>query len=138
VYLVHRRDELRAAKMLQEKFFALPNVTFVKDSVLKSIDGEDCVETVTVSNVKDGSESKINVNGVFIAVGIKPESSLVSGIASMDERGYIIADESCVTDAPGFFAAGDVRTKALRQVVTAVADGANAVTSADAYLLNIK
>ena len=138
VYLVHRRDELRAAKMLQDRFLSLPNVTFVKDSVLKSIDGEDAVEKISITNVKDGAESEIKVNGVFIAVGIKPESSLVSGIASMDERGYIIAGESCETDAPGFFAAGDVRTKALRQVVTAVADGANAVTSADAYLLKVK
>ena len=138
VYLVHRRDELRAAKILQEKFLSLPNVTFVKDSVLKSIDGEDAVEKITVSNVKDGAESEISVSGVFIAVGIKPISELVSGIVSMDEKGYIIAGESCETDAPGFFAAGDVRTKSLRQVVTAVADGANAITSVNDYLNKTK
>jgi thioredoxin reductase (NADPH) len=96
------------------------------------------VESVTVTNVKDGSERTIPVQGAFIAVGISPRSEFAKNHIEMDEKGYIIADETGKTNIPGVFAAGDVRGKQLRQVVTAVADGANAVTSVEKYLLTLK
>ena len=143
VYVVHRRDELRAVKTLQTALFALPNVEMVWDSNLKSIDegtGEDGngtgkVARVVVVNKNDGSERVIETDGVFIAVGITPRSGFVGAGIETNAGGYIIADETCETSIPGVFAAGDVRAKQLRQVVTAVADGANAVTSAQRYLL---
>ena len=137
VYVVHRRDELRAAKVLQERLLSLPNVEMVWNSNLKSITGGLKVENATVVNKFDKSERTIPVSGVFIAVGIQPRSEFARNHVAMDEKGYIIADETGATNVPGVFAAGDVRTKQLRQVVTAVADGANAVTSAEKYLLTV-
>ena len=137
VYVVHRRDELRAAKVLQESLLALPNVEMVWNSNLKSITGGMKVENATVVNKFDQRERTIPVAGVFIAVGITPRSEFARNHVSMDEKGYIIADETGATSVPGVFAAGDVRTKQLRQVVTAVADGANAVTSVEKYLLTL-
>ncbi len=137
VYVVHRRDELRAAKILQENLLSLPNVEMVWNSNLKSVNGGMKVESATVVNKFDQSERTIPVSGVFIAVGITPRSEFARNHVSMDEKGYIIADETGATSVPGVFAAGDVRTKQLRQVVTAVADGANAVTSVEKYLLTL-
>ena len=137
VYVVHRRDELRAAKILQESLLSLPNVEMVWNSNLRSVNGGMKVESATVVNKLDQSERTIPVSGVFIAVGITPRSEFARNHVSMDEKGYIIADETGATSVPGVFAAGDVRTKQLRQVVTAVADGATAVTSAEKYLLTI-
>ena len=137
VYVVHRRDELRAAKVLQENLLSLPNVEMVWNSVVRTINGTQKVESVTVTNVKDGSERTIPVQGAFIAVGISPRSEFAKNHIEMDEKGYIIADETGKTNIPGVFAAGDVRGKQLRQVVTAVADGANAVTSVEKYLLTL-
>lgn len=137
VYVVHRRDELRAAKVLQESLLSLPNVEMVWNSNLKSITGGMKVENATVVNKFDQSERTIPVSGVFIAVGITPRSEFARNHVSMDEKGYIVADETGATSVPGVFAAGDVRTKQLRQVVTAVADGANAVTSVEKYLLTL-
>lgn len=134
VYVVHRRDELRAAKSLQAQLFAMENVEMVWDSVTKAIVGEDRVAGLTVTNVKTGEERTLEVSGIFIAVGITPDSSLVKSLASCDGAGYVIAGEEGVTSAPGLFVAGDVRTKMLRQVVTAVSDGANCVTSVERYL----
>jgi thioredoxin reductase (NADPH) len=136
VYVVHRRDELRAAKVLQESLLALPNVEMVWNSNLKSITGGMKVENATVVNKFDQSERTIPVAGVFIAVGITPRSEFARNHVSMDEKGYIIADETGTTSVPGVFAAGDVRTKQLRQVVTAVADGANAATAVSDFIKN--
>ena len=142
VYVVHRRDELRAVKTLQTALFALPNVEMVWDSNLKSINEGTAengtagrVATVTVVNKNDGSERVIEADGVFIAVGITPRSGFVGTGIETNAGGYIVAGETCETSIPGVFAAGDVRAKQLRQVVTAVADGANAVTSVQRYLL---
>lgn len=138
VYVVHRRDELRAAKILQEKLLSLPNVEMVWNSNLVKISGNMKVNNAQVRNKIDQTTRDIPVDGVFIAVGITPRSGFVGEPGkplAMDEKGYIIADETGRTNIPGVFAAGDVRTKQLRQVVTAVADGANAVTSVEKYLL---
>lgn len=142
VYVVHRRDELRAVKTLQTALFALPNVEMVWDSNLKSINGgteaagtAGKVVSVTAVNKNDGSERVIDADGVFIAVGITPRSGFVGTGIKTNAGGYIVAGEDCETSIPGVFAAGDVRAKQLRQVVTAVADGANAVTSVQRYLV---
>lgn len=133
VYLIHRRDELRGARILQEKVFAQENITVVWDSVVEEIVGNQQVEGLALKNVKTGEKTRLDVNGVFIAVGITPNSDAFTGFVEM-EHGYIRADETGKTSVPGVYAAGDVRTKQLRQIVTAVADGANAVTSAERYL----
>lgn len=135
VYLIHRRDELRAAKVLQDSLFALPNVECIWDSEVTTINGEDQVESVSVRNKKTGDEQNVAVDGVFIAVGIHPNTDEYRDLVACDAGGYIIAGEDGVTNIPGIMAAGDGRTKQLRQIVTAVADGANAVTSVQSYLL---
>lgn len=138
VYLVHRRDTLRAAKMLQDKLMSLDNVEIVWNTVVDSINGEDQVEGIDVTNKVTGEKSSLKVDGVFVAVGILPENHLVKGLASLDEKGYVMSGDQCITATPGLFVAGDLRTKKLRQIVTAVADGANVITSVEAYLLKKK
>ena len=135
VYLVHRRDELRAEKILQERLFACKNVEIIWDSIPLSIEGTDKVEALKIQNKKTQEESAIETDGVFIAVGIVPGTEKFKDLVKLDEAGYIVAGEDGITSEPGIFAAGDIRTKNLRQVVTAVADGANAVASVQRYLM---
>ena len=134
VYIVHRRDKLRGAKRLQERVQALENIEFVWNSETVAIEGDAQVEALRLRQTKTGEEKRLDVDGVFIAVGIAPESELYAGQLELDEQGYIRADESGQTSVPGVFAAGDVRTKALRQILTAASDGANCVASAERYL----
>lgn len=134
VYLVHRRDEFRGAKVLQERVFETENIEVVWDSVVKEIQGEDMVEKISIYNKKKEEKSELEVQGVFIAVGIQPNTEIYRNLVKMDEGGYIIAGEDGVTQTKGVFAAGDLRTKQLRQVITAASDGANAVTSVEKYL----
>lgn len=134
VYLVHRRDSLRAAKSLQKKLFSCENVEVVWDSTLQKISGSDLVESITVRQIRENREREIAVDGVFIAVGMRPNTEAYRQTVACDEGGYLIAGEDCVTNVPGIFAAGDIRTKKLRQIVTAVSDGACAVASAEKYL----
>ncbi len=134
VYVVHRRDQLRAEKVVQEKAFANPKIEFVWSHVPVEVVGENGVEGLRVRSVKDDSERLLAVAGVFIYVGMRANSELVAGLVETDERGYIKAGEDTVTSCPGLFAAGDVRTKPLRQVATAVADGATAAAQAEKYL----
>ena len=137
VYLVHRRDELRGAKALQEKVFATENIQFIPDTVVTSINGsEGLVSSINIKNVKSGKEENIVVNGIFVAVGMKPTSAYINESVKLDQSGYVIASEDGITSKNGIFVAGDVRTKALRQVITAVSDGANAVASVEKYLRN--
>lgn len=135
VYLIHRRDSLRGAEILQRELKSLPNVEILWDTVAESIEGEEMVEALRLKNVKTGEQSSVAVDGVFVAVGILPESNLIREMAECDEKGYVLAGEDCASSVPGLFAAGDVRTKKLRQIITAAADGANAVTSVQEYLL---
>lgn len=136
VYLIHRRDELRAASVLQKEVMSLPNVEILWDTVAEKIEGEDQVEGLQIRNVKTGESQTLPVDGVFVAVGIIPTSEVFKGVAECDEKGYLIAGEDGVTSTPGIYAAGDVRTKKLRQIVTAVADGANAITAIQEYLIS--
>ena len=134
VYVIHRRDQMRADQILQEKLFACENVEMIWDTVPVSIEGEEMVSGIKLQNKKTGEERELPLDGIFIAVGIVPNTELFRNLVKLDESGYIVAGEDCVTSTPGIFAAGDIRTKQLRQVITAAADGANAVTSAERIL----
>ena len=136
VYLVHRREELRAERILQESLFACENVEIRWNSVVVEIQGTECVTGLKIRDVQDATESVIATDGVFIAVGILPNTDKFRNLVKLDEAGYIVAGEEGITETPGIFAAGDIRTKMLRQVVTAVADGANAVASGQNYLIH--
>lgn len=138
VYLIHRRDELRGAHVLQEQLKALPTAEILYSHVVREIQGEDSVTGVLLEDLKSGSMRTLPVDGVFVAVGIHPETELVQGLVECDEAGYVLAGEDGVTSVPGIYVAGDVRKKPLRQVVTAVADGANAVTAAAARISELK
>ena len=132
VYVIHRRDKLRAAKSLQKKLEELPNVEILWNTKVKKIEGEEAVEELLLQTGEE--ESRVKVQGVFIAVGIRPDTELVRELVDCDENGYILAGEDCVTTRAGIFAAGDVRKKSFRQIITAAADGANAVAPAGEYL----
>lgn len=134
VYLVHRRDRLRAAESLQKRLLSLENVEVLWSSEVKEIVGGEMVEGISVYDNKNKQQLQLEVEGVFIAVGIVPDTDIFRGLVDMDEKGYVIADETCVTSRKGIFAAGDIRKKAMRQIITAVADGANAVHSAHEFL----
>lgn len=134
VYIIHRRDQFRASKSSTAKLTALENVTILWDSVVDQINGDDKAEAIVVRNVKTDEKHTYEVDGVFIAVGYLPNSDTYKNVVATDESGYIIAGEDCETNIPGIYAAGDVRTKDLRQIITAAADGANAITAVEKYL----
>lgn len=138
VYLIHRRDELRGAQVLQRQLEKLDNVEILYSHRVQEIRGEDKVETLLIRDVKTGRESELDVDGIFIAVGIHPATELVKDLVTCNEGGYVLAGENCATDCPGLYAAGDIRFKPIRQIVTAVADGANAAVAAAEYLRNIR
>lgn len=138
VYLIHRRDTLRAVKSLQEQLFAKDNVELIWDSEVTEICGGNTVEKIMLYNKKEQQTRELEVNGIFIAVGIVPNTELFQGIVEMDERGYIKAGEDCVTSCKGIYAAGDIRLKPMRQIITAVADGANAVNAIQGELDKIE
>ena len=133
VYLIHRRQELRGTKVLQEQVANEPKITFLPDTVVKEICGEQMVDHLVIANTGTGEEKELPVSGIFIAVGMNPQTDAVASVLDLD-HGYVRAGEDGVTEQPGLFVAGDVRTKKLRQIVTAVADGANSVTSIVEYL----
>jgi len=138
VYLIHRRDKLRAAAILQKRALANEKIEMIWDSVLTDISGLTNVENITVKNVKTGDKTQFSVDGCFIWVGTIPNAQFLGDSVKLDEYGFIIADLNMETSVPGVFAAGDVRNTPLRQVVTAVGDGAIAVISAENYIENIK
>ena len=134
VYVIHRRDQLRATKVIQKKAFANDRIEFVWNSRIHNITGTDFVDGVVVRKVSGDEETLLPVDGVFVYVGYGPVSAVVKDLVQIDEKGFIITDEDMATSCPGIFAAGDVRQKNLRQVVTAVADGAIAAVAAQKYL----
>lgn len=133
IYLIHRRDKLRGDKYLIDLLNKKDNVSFIYDSVVKEICGDDKISSVLLLNKTNNKEVSINVSGVFVAVGYEPSSSVFNNIINLDERGYIKSDD-CTTNVSGIFVAGDVRSKKLRQLVTASSDGAIAATLAVSYL----
>jgi len=134
VYIIHRRDQLRATKALQEKAFSQPKIELVWNTVVDEIVGDDRLRSLRLRNVKTGHPSNLEIDGVFVAVGLKPNSQLFSQLVTLDESGFIVTDELMRTSAPGIFAAGDVRQNSSRQVITAAGDGATAAGSALKYL----
>ncbi len=138
VYLIHRRDELRASKILQERAFANDKIEIVWDSVLASVNGSKEVESVTVKNVKTDETKDLDVEGCFIFTGIKPNNEFVKDALATDEWGFIITDSKMETNVPGVFAVGDARNTPLRQIATATGDAAIATVSAEHYLDNFK
>lgn len=134
VYVIHRRDEFRGAKILADKVKSLENIEIIWNATVEKINGEDRLKSIVLKDKTSTSLKELTLDGLFIAVGTVPNSSIAQGIAQLDSGGYIIADESCKTSTDGIFAAGDVRTKQVRQVITAAADGACAVAAAEKYL----
>lgn len=134
IHLIHRRDAFRGAKVLQEQIFASEKVEIHWNTVVQEIQGAEAVERVRLKNVKTGEESTLEVTGVFIFVGITPNSGWLKNRVAMDEWGFIFTDAQMATDIPGVFAVGDVRHKILRQIATAVGDGAIAAFAAENYL----
>ena len=134
VYLIHRRDSLRAAKSLQNKLADCDNVEILWSRTLSAVSGSGLVDKITLRQVEDGTEEELPVEGVFIAVGMQPNTQAFRDNVPCDEKGYVLAGEDCATKVPGIFAAGDLRTKQVRQIITAVADGACAVASVERYL----
>lgn len=134
VYLIHRRNELRGTKVLQNQVFANEKITFLGESEVTEITGDKQVSGISVHNKVTDETKELSVAGVFIAVGMEPQSDLYAPLLSL-EHGYVPAGEDCATEKDGLYVAGDVRTKRLRQIVTAVADGANAVRSIQEYLM---
>lgn len=133
VTVIHRRDELRAAKILQEKMLSCANISVMYDTIPLTVIGTDKIEKLKVSNVKTGQEQEIQIDGIFVFIGLLPNTPPFS-ILNLDEYGYIITDENMKTSIPGIFACGDIRQKQLRQVVTAASDGAQAAISAQYYI----
>ncbi len=140
VTIIHRRDQLRAAKSIQEKAFANEKIDFLWDSVVDEIKGDGLVESMVIKNTKTGELTEITADeedgtfGIFVFIGFQPNTELFKGKVKMNERDYIVTNDDMETDIPGVFAAGDLRQKSLRQVVTAVADGAIAAVQAGKYI----
>jgi thioredoxin reductase (NADPH) len=135
VYLIHRRDALRASKILQNRMFQNPKIEVLWNTVVDEILGEQEVEGLLLRNVKDGTKRDLKVDGLFVAIGIQPNSELIRGKITTNEIGFVIADENMATNIPGVFVAGDLRQKPLWQIITAAADGAVASISAQRYIM---
>lgn len=138
IYLVHRRDKLRATKLLQERAWEEEKIEIIWDSIPKTIVGEAGVEGIDLKNVKTGEESHLPVQGVFVFIGYRPNNELVKGVLECDERGFVVTSNNMETSETGIFAAGDITSKLLRQISTAVGDGATAAFAAERYLESLK
>jgi thioredoxin reductase (NADPH) len=134
ITIIHRRDALRAEKIYQEKAFAEPRIDFLWDTVVEEIRGDQTVENVVVKNVKTEAVREIATDGVFMFVGVIPKTSFLQGVVELDQWGYIVADDACRASIEGVFAAGDARKSFLKQIATAVGDGATAAFAAEKYL----
>jgi thioredoxin reductase (NADPH) len=134
VILIHRRDQLRAARILEERARAEPKIEFLWNSVVEKIEGEDVVKRLSLRQVKTGEKSTLDVGGIFVAIGFKPNTDYLKGVLPLDDAGYIITDEKMETKIPGVFAAGDVRLNSAQQAITAAGDGATAAIFAQKFL----
>jgi thioredoxin reductase (NADPH) len=138
VTLIHRRAELRATKIEQERAFAEPKMKFAWNSVVVAVEGSEVVDGVRLRNVQTSEESTLKVKGVFVAVGFTPNTAYLKGILPLDAAGQIAVNERMETSIPGVYAAGDIRSGSLRQVITACGDGATAAICADKYLEELR
>jgi thioredoxin reductase (NADPH) len=136
VYLIHRRDTLKASRVYHQPLEMTANLEFVWNSTVTELLHGDRLTGVLVTDVNSGQQRQIELDGLFISIGRQPETALFRGQLELDEGGYLVAGETTATSLPGVFAAGDVRTKAVRQIVTATADGAVAAHMAEAYILH--
>jgi thioredoxin reductase (NADPH) len=137
VYVIHRRDQLRAGKVFQQRAFAQPKLEFIWSTVVEEVLGDKVLEELKLRNVKTGQQSTLEVAGVFVAVGLMPNSQQFFNILELDDTSYIVTDEMMATSASGIFAAGDIRRNSPRQVATAVGDGATAAMSAFKYVQEV-
>jgi len=138
VHIIHRRDELRAIRLLQERAFASEKIGFIWDTIRVRITGSTAVEGIDLKNVKTGEEFHLPVDGVFTFIGYTPNSELVKDQLDLDEHGFVLTDNNMETSVPGVFAAGDIRSKLLRQVSTAVGEGATAAFAAEKFLEGLR
>ncbi len=134
VTIIHRRDKLRASPILQERAFAEPTIQFAWDSVVAEIEGKDFVDALRLSNLREGGDSSLAVNGVFVAIGFRPDTDYLKSIVELDPTGHVVTNERMETGLPGILAAGDIRHNSARQAVTAAGDGATAAIFAEKYL----
>jgi thioredoxin reductase (NADPH) len=132
--IIHRRDALRATKIYQERAFANPKINFLWNSVVQEVKGDKVVQSVLARNVKTGEVTEVKTDGVFMFVGLEPRTQFLRGFIELDQGGYVLTNENCEASVKGVFAAGDCRKKLLRQVATAVGDGATAAFAAEKYL----
>ncbi|MBW1853390.1 MAG: thioredoxin-disulfide reductase [Deltaproteobacteria bacterium] len=138
VHIIHRRDQLRAIKILQERILTTENAHLIWNTVVDKIEGDKSVESLLLRNVKDNKNSSLKVDGIFIYVGLKPNTGWLKNVLPLHEQGFIETNDRMETTLPGVFAAGDVRHKLLRQIATAVGDGSTAAFAAEKYLESIK
>ncbi len=132
--IIHRRDALRGTKIYQERALASPKIKFLWNSIVQEIKGDSTVRSINVKNVKTGEIKEVETEGVFLFVGLVPRTQFLKGVVQMDEAGYILTNEDCETSTKGIFAVGDCRKKLLRQIATAVGDGATAAFAAEKFL----
>lgn len=137
VFVIYRGEKLRAAKSLQNKANDTVNIDIIYNAIPTSFNGDKHLSSISLKNTKTGKTAELNAEGAFIAIGSNPNSQILKGLVELDKSGYVVADETGKISVSGIFVAGDVRTKALRQVVTAVSDGANAAISAENYINQI-
>ena len=137
VIVIHRRDQLRATKILQDRAFANPGIKFLWDTVVESIIGDKLVREIRLRNVKTGKGSSLEVSGIFVAVGLRPNTGYLKGLLTLDEGGFIPVNNQMETEVPGVFAAGDIRAGSIRQVVSAAGDGATAAIVAERFLSSV-
>jgi len=134
VTVIHRRDELRATRIVQEKAFTEPKIEFLWNNIVERIEGEDVVKRLRLRNVVTGEESTLDVSGVFVSIGFKPNTDYLKDILPLDAAGYIVTNEKMETEIPGIFAAGDIRRSSIRQVIAAAGDGATAAIYAEKFI----
>jgi thioredoxin reductase (NADPH) len=137
VIVIHRRDQLRATKILQDRAFANPKIGFLWDTVVESITGDKLVGEIKLRNVKTGNVSSLAVSGVFVAVGLRPNTGYLKGLLTLDEGGFIPVNGQMETGVPGVYAAGDIRAGSIRQVVSAAGDGATAAIAAERFISSV-
>ena len=136
VTVIHRRDQLRATKILQEKAFAEPKIDFAWDSVVEKVEGKDFVRSLRLRNVKTDQNSDLEIAGLFVSIGFRPDTDFLKGLLKLDDIGHVITNEKMETEIAGIYAAGDIRQNSGRQAITAAGDGATAAIYAEKYLTN--